>query len=268
MLVVPNPDPPQKTDEEIEQERLQAEQLETGSETDEETNEEQEPTPDPDPSQVERLEAQYTEERENRIRLEERLKARDEQRVETAPEPPKKVYSRQELRAAVNEGTIDDDQLEEIWAKQNRELHQKDTADLIETRDRKRDTESFVETETDKYLVAHPDVRKVNTPDWQRVKDEYDFFTKMGDPNSKDTELKALRAAFGPNPTRIPERTASHRETVGESSGSQGTSGDRPVDIWNRVPKQYRDYYKKQVADGFKTLADVKLDIPYMDNKH
>ncbi len=264
MLVIPNPDPTPKTEEELEAERLQAERLEAGSEE----GGEQEPAPDPEPNREEQLEAQLTEERENRIRLEERVRLQDEQKREPAPEPPKKTFTRQELRAAVNEGSIDEDQLEEIWATQNREQTRQDTAELIETRDQQRDTASFVDTQTEKYLNAHPDVRKPGSPDHDRVKTEYDFFRQMGDPDSKDTELKALRAAFGANPTRITERTAARRETAGESSGAQGAGGgDRPVDIWNRVPDWCKGYYKKQVEEGFKTLADVKADIPYMEQR-
>jgi hypothetical protein len=225
------------------------------------------PEPDPKPNREEELLSQVAEERENRIRLEERLRVQAERKEE--PEPPKKVYTRQELRAAVTEGTIDDDQLEEIWAKQLREQTRLDTAELIDTRDRKRDTESFVDTETVRYLDAHPDVRTVGSSDWKAVKDEFDFFTKMGDPENKATELKALRAAFGSNPTRIPERTASHRETPADSSGSPGTGGgDRNVDIMNRIPKNLRPYYRDQLERGWKTMDEVKRELKYMKHAH
>ena len=230
-----------------------------------ETGGEQEPTPDPEPNREEQLQAQLTEERENRIRLEERIRVQGEQRREPDPEPKKKVYTRTELRTAVTEGAIDEDQMEDIWAQQNREQSRQDTEELLDTRDRKRESESFVDTETDKYLTANPDVRKSGTPDWEKVKGEYDFLIKMGDADSKATELKAMRAAFGANPTRIPERTASHRQTPGESSGSPGAGGGRPVDIWNRITdKQLKSYYKDQVSKGYMTLADVEKNIPYM----
>lgn len=222
-----------------------------------------EPPPTPVPSREDELSAQLAQETEQRIRLQERLKAREESPAQQQkPEPPK-VFTRQQLRAAVNEGTIDEDQMEEVWATQNREVQKRDTQELIENRDRFNRVVDVVESETSKYLAAYPELQTVGTPDWTKLKREYDFLRSIGDDDSKTTELKAMRAAFG-NSTRIPERTAALRETPRETSGAQGAAGTRPVDIWNRVPKEYRDYYKKQVEDGFKTLDDVKKDIPYM----
>ena len=87
--------------------------------------------------------------------------------------------------------------MEEMWAKQNREQHRRDTAELLDTRDRKNVIESTIEIDTAKYIAAYPDVRTIGSPNWQRVKDEFDFLQKMGDPNDATTELKALRAVFG-----------------------------------------------------------------------
>jgi hypothetical protein len=238
--------------------------------TDTDTDQESEFTPEPEPIPRPNLEAQLAEEREKRIRLEERLEAQKAARQElAAPEAPPTVFTRVELRTAVNEGKIDEDQMEEIWAKQNREQIQRDMQAQISARDRFRDTESFTETEMEKYITAYPGVKEVGSHEWKRVKTEYDFLRKMGDEDCKGTELKALRAAFGQNTDRIPERTASRRETVQDASGSQGGGrDDRPVDIWNRVPKWCKPYYKKQVEDGYKTLEDVRKDLPYMDQKH
>jgi len=223
---------------------------------------ENEPTPQPPTSREEEYRVQLAEEREHRIRLEERLNAQQAPPPEKTPEPPK-VFTRQQLRAAVNEGTIDEDQMEEAWATQQRDIHKRDTQEIIENRDKFNRVVNVVETETTKYLAAYPDLQKVGTPDWTKLKKEYDFLRSIGDDDSKTTELKAMRTAFGTSTDRIPERTSQLRETPQETSGAPG-SGQRPVDIWNRVPKQYREYYKKQVADGFKTLDDVKKDIPYM----
>jgi hypothetical protein len=264
MLVVPNKDgtyPEEKPGEED-----PAPTAGNEEEPGQEAGGELEPEPDPEPNREEELQAQLAEERESRIRLEERLKVRDEQ--PPAPKEEPKVFTRQELQTAVDEGQIDADQKEEIWSNQQFERNQRGTEELLNARDKKRDTEGFVETETSRYLSAHPDVRKVDSPDWQKVKDEYDFKVRTGSPDSKETELQAMRAAFGANPERIPERTAARRETPGDASGSTGGGrGDRPVDIWNRVPDWCKSYYKKQVADGFKTLEDVKADIPYMEKR-
>lgn len=261
MLEIPNKDGTYRNPDEVTPEPPEG----TDPELSTEPESEPEPAPEPEPEPGPDLTAQLAEEREARIRLEERLKAREEP-VQKAEEP--KVFTRQQLRAAVNEGTIDEDQMEEIWSTQQRDQINRDLSKQLDERDQRRTTESFVATETEKYLAAHPGVKEVGSPEWKKVKDEYDFLVQMGDKDSKATELKALRAAFGKNVDRIPERTASRRETPSDTSGSQAGGGDRPVDLWNRVPKHLKPYYKDRVAQGFMTLEDVKKDIPYMSEKH
>jgi hypothetical protein len=216
-----------------------------------------EPEPKPDP-----LETQLQEERERRIRLEERLAAKEEAPAPVVEEPPKEL-TRQQLSAAVSEGSIDEDQKEEIWATQQRNAHRRDTEELLSARDKQRDATNIVEDQTKKFIEANPDVLVEGSSIWKKVKTEYDFYTSVGDPHNKTTELKALRSALG-NPTRIRERTADLRETLGETSGSTGEHGSRPVDIWNRVPEKYRSYHKGKVDRREMTLKEVEDLIPYM----
>lgn len=240
------------------------ESAETETPTTETGGEEQEPEsistpPEPD------LQAQLDTEREQRIRLEERLA------VQTAPPPPAKEeppkeFSRVQLRAAVDEGTISQDQMDETLAEYQHNKTMRGVDERMDARDQKRDTANVVQIDTAKYLDAHPDIRTVGTSDWNRLKSEYDYLIGLGHKDNKITELAAMRAAFG-SAERIRESTASRRQTSGEMASTQsGTpaGGDRPVDIWNRVPKHLREAFKKMVSDGVMTLEDVKKDIPYM----
>jgi hypothetical protein len=258
MLVVPNADgtyPDAKPGEEEPAPTAGTEEeLESGSE-------EPEPPPEPKPDRTAQLEAQLQEEREARIRLEERVAAAKESAP--AKEEPPKVYTRQELRAAVNEQLIDEDQMEEIWAKQVRAETRRELREELDERDRTRDAESFTDTEIAKYIAAHPEVKEVGSPTWKRVKEEYDFLIRVGDKDDRKTELKALRSALGGNAEKHPQRTAALREAANETSGQQ-QGGERPVDIWNQVPEKYRSYYKGRVNDGSMSLEQVKKDIPYM----
>jgi hypothetical protein len=224
-----------------------------------------EPVVEPEPEPKIDLQAQLTVEREQRIRLEERLAAQ-----ETAPpaekEKPLKIWTRQELSAAVADQTIDEDQKEEIWSKQQIDRTARVVDERMEAHDRKRDTGNIVQTDTAKYLTNHPDIRTQGTPDWTLLKDKYDYLISLGYKDNKTTELAAMSAAFGP-PDPIRESTASRRQASAETSSAQAGAhegGDRPVDIWNRVPKHLREPFKKMVADGVMTLEGVKKDIPYM----
>jgi hypothetical protein len=219
-----------------------------------------EPEPKPDPIQT-----QLDEERERRIRLEERLAVSKEEPPAPKEEPPKE-FTRAELRSAVNEGKIDDDQMEEIWSTQNRASIRRDTEEMLDKREQQRSAANTIETETQKYHETYPDITDVKSDNWSKVKKEYDFLVGIGNPDTKGTELMALRSALGSS-TRVRERTSDLRETSGEMSG--GTSapvarGERPVDIFNQIPAKYRPYTKERYDQGQITLEEIKKDLPYM----
>jgi hypothetical protein len=44
--------------------------------------------------------------------------------------------------------------------------------------------------------------------------------------------------------------------------------GDRNVDIMNRIPKHLRAYYKDQLERGWKSMDEVKRELPYMKARH
>ena len=215
------------------------------------------------PPQEPDFETQLQTERETSARLQGRLDAQSEQATPPPKEePPPKEFTRAELRTAVEEGKIDSDQLETIWADQNHAKTLRDTEAMINRRDADRTVELTVDGEYDKYVAAYPDLKNEKSAIWGKVKKEYDFMVRMGHAGDKKTELTALRSALGSH-ERIPERTAELRETPAEIAGTPG-GGTRPVDIWNRVPKSHKAYYKTQVEKGIMTLEDVKKTIPYM----
>ena len=244
-----------------------AEQEEQEEEVLEETEETTEEVVETEPTRESELEDQLRTERENVIRLEERV-ALSQQKTEPAvkEEPPPKVFTRQELRAAVNEGKLDDDQMEQIWSDQNHARTLRDTEALMNRRDGERTIASTVDVEYDKYVAAFPSLDDKASADWGKVKTEYDYLVnRLGHPATKTTELAALRSALGRN-DRIQEHTAELRETARGTGGGEA-GGKRPGDIWNRVPKHMRVGLKKLVSDGYRTLADVEKDIPYMREK-
>jgi len=205
-------------------------------------------------------------EREQRIRLEERLAAQEAKPGPAAVEPPKEL-TRVQLREAVDNGQIDQDQMETLWADQERAKTRREVAADNDARDRERQTTSVIQTDTAKYLESHPEIRTQGSSDWNRLKSEYDYLVSLGDKDNKTTELKAMRAAFGPHPIR--ESSSRRRQTPSETSTSQGGAGGdgRSANIWTKVPEHLRVPYKKMVSDGVMTLEDVKKDIPYMKDQ-
>lgn len=127
-----------------------------------------------------------------------------------------------------------------------------------------------VEAELAAYHELKSAAWEEGTPEYARAKQEFDYLVKLGDPNSRVTELKALRAAFGDIPTlraslqvrRGPSDT--HRETGGR--GRQQSSGEG--DVIKSLSAEKREYYERQIDKGqYKDWDAVKAELTYNPRK-
>jgi hypothetical protein len=189
--------------------------------------------------------------------------------TEQAPAPATPKYTRAQLRNAVNEGKLDEDQMEEIWSKQV----------LEEARDqaRKEAQSNASTTSTQEKLAntlkAYTDsIEGLNDPDSDNraiVEEAYEDLVDLhGKPTTaleqQKLEALACRAAFGPVSklkARVDrmKRTPSsyYEEGNGEDQGSQGSTV-------NGIPKHLVAYYEPLIARGmYKDWAAVKAELKY-----
>lgn len=223
--------------------------------------------PDPVAALRREFEDRLAKEREERARIEGELRAMRESRPAEA-KPAPQTFTRAQLRQAVDEGRITEDDMFETLERQGREQLIREMDDRYAARERERTTRQTIESERKKYVDAYPGLLEQGSEAWNRAKREFDHLVSLGhDPNAELTEITALRAAFG-TASRAVERTSSERPTSRETSGARGSdSGARPVDIINRVPQKYREQYRKWYADGVKSAADIEAELPYMQRQ-
>jgi hypothetical protein len=206
------------------------------------------------------LEAKLSREREERIRLEERTKAQEKSA------PPEPEYSRAQLKQLVDAGTISEEQRDAVLDKQDRAREER----LINETTRKFQQQSAqsarnqrISSQIDTYKSSFPDVMVEGSETRQKVQREYDFLVSVeGGPRSDEQgaimELKAMRAALGPA-EKVRETTRQRRQTHAETGGA-GDNTSRPVDMANKIPKKYREYYKHRVETGyFKGWDDPRI---------
>jgi hypothetical protein len=228
---------------------------------------EPDPDPEPEPEQqppdpVAVLEARLNEEREARLRLEGEMRARNTPAAAAPAAPPKKKFTRAELRTAMENGQINEDQMEEVWSNQRDDTLREEFAVEMGRREREQSVGARVKGDTQQYIDTFPEVRRQGSDEWNRVKREFDYLVSIGEAGDDTTQLKALRAALGPA-ERVPDRTAERRETP-RGAHSPGGPGRRPVDIFNKIPQKYRSYYKDRYENGQIDLATIEKDLPYM----
>ena len=192
------------------------------------------------------------------------VKANAEKPKDAAPSAqPTKIYTQGELRAAVNAGTITEDQMIATLRKQDKDALAAETdtkiANAVATAERK----TRLVTQIDAIIDAHPDLKNNDSDVFKKVATKFSELVANG--QKKDdlyTELLAMQLVLGESAAkpkgRAREREA-HEETGGGGGGSDRGGGDD--DGWSKgLPPKLKTYYQKAIDKGlYKGPTDPKL---------
>lgn len=204
-------------------------------------------------------------EREQRIRLEEQLKAKDEAKASQALA---QELSWQQLEDLIAEGKTTraeaNQYRENLQAQKNIAEAKKQLAAQLE-QDRRA---ARVQGDLDAYKREVPAILERGTPERQRVEAEYQYMVEvLGYGHGLQTELAATRAALGTIETVKQKKTAAQsaresRETFVETATSgKGTS--RPsTDSIKGLTQREKDFYEKEISKGrYSGWDEVKKEV-------
>ena len=174
-------------------------------------------------------------ERDERIRLEERVKPQEQ-----------KAPTRAELLQGVETGQITQAQADEAWEKQIEHRVRTGITEEWKQYESTRDLTTRVTTEMDQYTQTYPDVMTHGTENRDKVAAEFSYLRSHGMPDTKATELIALRNVFGPIHKKrdiTQQRRETHQETSGEKPGGENQKTPE-------LPTRYKTYYQSQIDKG------------------
>lgn len=178
---------------------------------------------------------------------------RDNAKPAPAAEQKPQEYTRADLREAVTQGRITQDQADALWDDQ---LSRKVTEKAVAAARESTQTESTVariEAELTRYEAAVPAVKDTNSNEFKKVKAEFDYLVGLGLPKTKQTELAAARNVFGKIDAleAAARNTGSREHDAGDHGGGAGGDGGSDGSVWKGVPADHRAYYREQIAKGF-----------------
>lgn len=183
--------------------------------------------------------------------------------VKTEPkaDPPKELSAAQ-LRQAVDGGEITED---EAVAINTRQIEKRVTAKVteeVETTLARRNLGERVSAEIGRYTQAIPDLANQDSAAFQKVRTEYQWLVDHGSTaNDPQTELMAVRAAFGDINQLEKIGKPGERETHQETGGSAEPGGEgASKDSWPKdMSADTKRYYQDQINQGI--LADRKSAV-------
>ncbi len=219
---------------------------------------------------LERLDAidtNATADRESRARLEGQVSA-----LASAPAAPaepasteKTRYTRPQLKAAVENGDLLEDQADALMREQDQEDADSRMQGIADATADRFVMEGNLNNKKQAYIDAYPDCEVVGTEDRGKLLSAYKGLLVDGLPDNASTEVVAMRLAFGPTPGTLPaDQTAQSRETDSTSGGSPEAVSARddgsPLGKIKMTPGQ-RDGYERLIAKGVYTPEDVAKDL-------
>jgi len=199
-------------------------------------------------AEKERLRQELQQEREERIRFEERLKAKDEQKTS------QQEYTWAQLEAAIEAGTIT-----RAWANEYREgivakKAREDAVRELESKQQINSRESSVMNEISRYKQAAPEVLQAGTPERQKVEREYAYMVNtLGFKPGIATELAATRAALGDVETverAAKAKQSTTREPFMETHSSTHKPQQKSSSLVDKLDERQKAHYSKMIASG------------------
>jgi hypothetical protein len=182
-----------------------------------------------------------------------------------AKEAPK-VYSKAELKAAVDGAQITQEQADEIWGRQfetqitekvRNETREAVAADKAKER---------IDADLAQYKRLAPEILDQGSDEREQIVTRFKRMVSNGLPNNLATELAAIEAVLGPldklERARGANRNAQHDEQTGGSGGDRSrATGKKLVDQLS--PRQKAHYQKGIDSRRYKDWTEVEAELKY-----
>jgi len=200
--------------------------------------------------------------------------------VVAKPTSEVKFFTTQQLRQAVNEGVITEDQMVDQMQLQNREQAKQEAVRAMQTQTQ----EQRIVDQLNEYRQVYPGWDQTGTQANQRATPEYQRLLNLGLSDNNTTKLLALEKTFGPM-QRIKDaratqtRTAQLRDTTQEVGGRSAPSSNQrkkdPLDVLSVSEKRlYKTYIEKGVYQDWNAVrkevkgAATQTVNPKLREKH
>lgn len=190
-----------------------------------------------------KLKDELREERDARIRLEERQKA--------VAEKPKERFTAEQLQAFVDEGKISNAQMVGYLVEQAKSEATDEAEKRITEKFSEREKTVTIQSEMDRYKELMPETMQDGSDVRKQLQDEYRYLTReLGIKPGLGAELAAARAVLGPLSTlekKVKNVTSEARETHAETGGQEPPQ--QPKAVKNLSAKE-KSYYRSMIDKG------------------
>ena len=192
--------------------------------------------------------------------------------VETAAKPPPatepaKIWTKAELRKAIDDGQITEIQAEDVLERQREAQIARQVAEGVKAAVSETTTKQMVEEGLAAYKELIPELNTPGSEPWQRGKAQFDYLVKLGQPKSHATELVALQALYGPvDKLKQAKGAANEPETHQDGGSDEGPGVAAPKKL--RLSGDEKRYYGDLINKGiYKDWAQVEAEMKFANQR-
>lgn len=169
-----------------------------------------------------------------------------------APSGQPRVYTRAELKAAVDAGQISQEQADVQWDRQrDAEITERAETVALETVARKA-TKERIDSDIASYKRLKPEIMEKGSETREKIADEFKYLVSIGKPRDEATELAAIRAVLGPI-EKLEKAAGARRPSDPDQQGGGGGDG-RPKAAGNKLvdklDPRWKEHYEKGIKQG------------------
>jgi hypothetical protein len=183
-----------------------------------------------------------------------------------APADKPTVYTKAQLKAAVDAGSITQEQADDQWERQREaELTARAETVALEAVSRQT-TQERITSDLSEYKRLKPEIMDPGSETRAKIADEYKYLVETGSAKSVATELAAIRAVLGPldklkNASKA-RRAPEHEEQGG--SGGEGKTQKTGNALVDKLDTRWRDHYDKGIKQGrYKDWKEVETELKH-----
>src|SRR3990167_8304959 len=185
---------------------------------------------------------------------------------EKPTELPKR-YTQADLKAAVDAQQITQEQANDVWAKQMRE----ETREIAEAAATAvvtgRTQKERIDSDLSAYKRLKPEILERGSEVRTKIEGEYAYLKSIGDPDSVETELKAIRAVLGPL-DKLEKSASASRAQENDEQGGGGSDGKQRggagKTLFDQRSEEVRKKYEGMIERGlYKDKAAVEKELVY-----
>lgn len=185
-----------------------------------------------------------------------------------------KVFTRADLKAAVDAGQVTQAAADELWDQQERSRNDARAAEVARATVAGEMTKERIDQEIESYKRLKPEIMDHGSETREKIQAEFNYLVsvqgmKGQGPEALKTQHAAIRAVLGPldkleNAAKARRAPEGEQQSGGGGGKPAGGQGNGKTPLVNKLSQRQREHYDKGIKSGrYKDWNEVEAELKF-----